>query len=52
MFVREEIEENPAIQAELTELRSDTRELDHLVREELHEEHEELRKSLNPEQKQ
>ena len=47
MFIKEDIEENPAIESELHALQQDVRSVDALLKEELHEEHEELRESLH-----
>ena len=46
MFIREDLEENPVIEKDLAEIRQETKEIDHALKEELHEEHEEL-KELN-----
>ncbi len=47
MFIKEDIEENPALSSELHTLQQDVRSVDALLKEELHEEHEELRESLH-----
>ena len=49
MFIKEDIEENPAIESELNELRHDVHEVDHLIKEEIHEEHQELHDTLHHE---
>ena len=46
MFVKEDLEENPAIEHDLAEIRQEAGEIDHLLKEELHEEHEALRETL------
>ena len=46
MFIREDLEENPAIERDLQEIRQETKEIDETLRKELQEEHEELRESL------
>ena len=47
MFIKEDIEENPALSSELHTLQQDVHKVDVLLKEELHEEHEELRESLH-----
>lgn len=47
MFIKEDIEENPALSSELHALQQDVHKVDVLLKEELHEEHEELRESLH-----
>ena len=44
MFIREDLEENPVIEKDLTAIRQETREIDHALKEELQEERQELRK--------
>ena len=46
MFIREEIEENPAIEKDLAEIRQETREIDRTLKQELKEEREELHEKL------
>ena len=46
MFIREDLEANPAIEQDLAEIRQEVGEIDHLLKEELHEEHETLRDTL------
>ena len=46
MFIREDLEDNPAIEQDLAEIRQEAGEIDHLLKEELHEEHEALRDTL------
>ena len=46
MFIREDLEANPAIEQDLAEIRQEAGEIDHLLKEELHEEHETLRDTL------
>ena len=47
MFIREEIEENPAIEKDLAEIRQETREIDQTLKQELKEEREELHEELH-----
>ena len=47
MFIREEIEENPAIEKDLAEIRQETREIDRTLEQELKEEREELHEELH-----
>ena len=44
MFIREDLEENPVIEKDLTAIRQETREIDHALKQELQEERQELRK--------
>ena len=46
MFIREDLEDNPAIEQNLAEIRQEAGEIDHLLKKELHEEHEALRDTL------
>ena len=46
MFVKEEIEENPAIEKDLSAIRQEADEIDALLKEELHEEHESWKDTL------
>ena len=46
MFIREDLEENPVIEKDLAEIRQEAGEIDHLLKKELHEEHEALRDTL------
>ena len=46
MFVKDEIQENPVIEQDLSEIRQEASEIDHLLKEELHTEQEELRSTL------
>ena len=46
MFVKEDLEENPAIEQDLAQIRQEAGEIDQLLKEELHEEHEALRGTL------
>ena len=46
MFVREDLEDTPAIEQDLAEIRQEAGKIDHLLKEELHEEHEALRDTL------
>ena len=41
MFIREDLEENPVIEKDLSEIRAETREIDRALKEELQEEHRE-----------
>ena len=47
MFIREEIEENPAIERDLAEIRQETREIDRTLKQELKEEREDLHEELH-----
>ena len=49
MFIREDLEENPVIEKDLVEIRQETREIDHALKQELEEEHRELKESTHPE---
>ena len=49
MFIREDLEENPVIEKDLVEIRQETREIDHALKQELEEEHRELKGSTHPE---
>lgn len=49
MFIKEDIEEDPAIESELSELSHDVQDVDRLLKEELHEKREELHKTLHSE---
>ena len=51
MFIREELEENPVIEKDLTEIRQETREINHALKQELQEEHRELKESTEPRKK-
>ena len=46
MFVKEEIEENPAIEKDLSAIRQEADEIDALLKEDLHEEHESWKDTL------
>ena len=46
MFIREDLEENPVIERDLSEIRQEAKEIDHTLRKELHEEGQELRQSV------
>ena len=46
MFIREDLEDNPAIEQDLAEIRQEAGEVAPLLKEELHEEHEALRDTL------
>ena len=46
MFIREDLEENPVIKKDLAEIRQETREIDHALRQELQEQQQELRELL------
>ena len=48
MFIREDLEENPVIEKDLAEIRQETREIDHALRQELQEQQQELRESAVP----
>ena len=48
MFIREDLEENPVIEKDLAEIRQETREIDHALRQELQEQQQELRESAAP----
>lgn len=48
MFIKEDLEDDPAIESELHELRQDLHTVDRLLKEELQEEHQELRDTLHP----
>ena len=43
MFIHEDLEENPVIEKDLTVIRQETRDIDHALKEELKEEHRELK---------
>ena len=45
MFIREELEENPVIEKDLTVIRQETREIDRALKQELQEEQRELKQS-------
>ena len=45
MFIREELEENPVIEKDLTAIRQETREIDRTLKQELQEEQRELKQS-------
>ena len=45
MFIREELEENPVIEKDLTVIRQETREIDRTLKQELQEEQRELKQS-------
>ena len=47
MFIREDLEENPVIEKDLTEIRQETREINHALKQELQEEHRELKESTS-----
>ena len=51
MFIREDLEENPLIEKDLTAIRQETQEIDHTLRQELQEERRELRESTKPHKK-
>lgn len=51
MFIREDLEENPVIEKDLSEIRQETREIDRALKEELQEEHRELKESARPDKK-
>ena len=51
MFIREDLEENPVIEKDLTEIRQETREISHALKQELQEEHRELKESTEPRKK-
>ena len=51
MFIREDLEENPVIEKDLSEIRQETREIDRALKEELQEEHRELKESAHPDKK-
>jgi len=51
MFIREDLEENPVIEKDLVEIRQETREIDHALKQELEEEHRELKESTHPKEK-
>ena len=46
MYIREDLEDNPVIEQDLAEIRQEAGEIDHLLKKELHEEHEALRDTL------
>ena len=46
MFIREELEENPVIEKDLTAIRQETREIDRTLKQELQEEQRELKQSV------
>ena len=48
MFIREDLEENPVIEKDLTEIRQETREISQALKQELQEEHRELKESTEP----
>lgn len=45
MFIREELEENPVIEKDLSVIRQETREIDRTLKQELQEEQRELKQS-------
>ena len=45
MFIREDLEENPTIEKDLTAIRQETRDIDRALKQELQEEHRELKES-------
>ena len=47
-FIREDLEENPVIEKDLAEIRQETREIDHALRQELQEQQQELKESAAP----
>ena len=47
----EDLEENPVIEKDLTEIRQETREINHALKQELQEEHRELKESTEPRKK-
>ena len=47
MFIREDLEENPVIEKDLTEIRQETKEIDRALKQELAEEHRELKESTH-----
>ena len=51
MFIREDLEENPVIEKDLTEIRQEKRENNHALKQELQEEHRELKESTEPRKK-
>ena len=51
MFIREVLEETPVIEKALTEIRQETREINHALKQELQEEHRELKESTEPRKK-
>ena len=51
MFIREDLEENPLIEKDLTAIRQETREIDRALKQELQEEHRELRESAEERKK-
>ena len=51
MFIREDLEENPVIEKDLTAIRQETREIDRALKQELQEEHRELRESAEERKK-
>ena len=51
MFIREDLEENPQIEQELGEIRRDAAEIDRTLKQELREEHEEWKESMEPHRK-
>ena len=48
MFIREDLEANPVIEKDLAEIRQETREIDHALRQELQEQQQELKESAAP----
>ena len=48
MFILEDLEENPVIEKDLAEIRQETREIDHALRQELQEQQQELKESTAP----
>ena len=52
MFIREDLEENPVIEKDLTAIRQETREIDRALKQELQEEQRELRESAEERKKQ
>lgn len=51
MFIREELEENPVIEKDLTAIRQETREIDRTLKQELQEEQRELKQSVKNKRK-
>jgi len=51
MFIREDLEENPVIEKDLQAIRQETHEIDHALKQELKEEHEELKENVEQHRK-
>ena len=48
MFIREDLEENPVIEKDLSAIRQETRDIDRALKQELQDQHQELKQSMEP----